>query len=92
MHDTKTYQQLQSTIKKIKQTKDQLDDAVKEYNDLVNSSPLLIEYSKYLTRIYRAMTILCKLTNEPLYSWKMYITIISEIIKKVLRDRKNQIR
>lgn len=32
------------------------------------------------------MTMLCKLTSEPVYTWKMYRFIIDAVIAKIVKD------
>ena len=86
MHDGKAYSQLQNNIRNINLTKERLEESSSELNGFINSNSILIKLSKYLTRLYEAMLELWALTDEPVYSWKMYRNIIDSVISKIVRD------
>lgn len=90
LHDKNTYNSLKDSIKLSKITKSELDRYEKEYHELLQPSQelpdLFIDYSKYLVRLYSSMSTLSKLTNEPIYTWDMFIKIIDSVIAKIVRD------
>lgn len=90
LHDMTTYNSLKESISRNKVTKSELDRLLKEYEDLINSNPLLIKSAKNLTRMFCAMTTLSKITSEPICSWQMSFKernyLIDSVIAKIVRD------
>ena len=71
-----TYVQLKTNIQNIKKTQEKLDQALRQFQEIIDDDPLLNTYSRYLSCLYRSMTVLCKLVDEPVYTWKMFLKII----------------
>lgn len=62
----------------------QLSNAI--FHEMINEHPLLASYANIFVILYTSMKMYSKLTEEPTYSWRVYLKIIDLMIGKIMRD------
>ena len=70
--------------------KDDTKEMAINYENLVNSRPLLSSYSNILIIVYQSFKQYANLVGRHVYTWKFYLALIRMIIKKLLRDISNR--
>jgi hypothetical protein len=78
--------QLKLAVESIKSIEEELSNYQKARISIINEHPLLASYSNIMVIMYNSMMHLRKLTDESVYSWKVYLEIIEMIISKIVRD------
>ena len=66
--------------------RDETKEMAANYENLVNSRPLLSSYSNILIIVFQSYKQYFNLVGRRGYTWKHYLSIIKMIIKKLLRD------